>query len=183
MRGLLITLLLTLTPALHAEIYKWVEPDGTVVYSDQPREGAQTLDLPEAQTFTPPPVGDGASGEGQGQGEDSGGYQQLGFASPGNEATIRNTGGVVQVSLAIEPPLDIESNHRVAVVMDDTREFGPTRNAQFSLKDVPRGTHTLQAMIHDGQGNVVKKSDRITIFVKQASRLNPPPSRLPRRTP
>ncbi len=35
-------------------VYRWVEPDGTVIFTDQPRPGAEQLNIEPTQTVPPP---------------------------------------------------------------------------------------------------------------------------------
>ena len=37
-----------------AEVFRWVDEDGVVHFSDRPHEGAETVELPKAQTFPAP---------------------------------------------------------------------------------------------------------------------------------
>ena len=53
MRTLLFTLMsLACTVALAATVYKWVDEDGVVHYSDQPHENAQKVELKAPQTYS-----------------------------------------------------------------------------------------------------------------------------------
>lgn len=177
MRIVVLMLLVGLPLSGQAAVYKWVDPaTGNVVYSDQPRQGAEKLELPQVQTYHASPVPSQPPDEGANhaaQAEPA--YTQFAIVSPTNEKTIRNTAGVVDMTVAVKPPLDVRDGHRISVVLDDKREYGPTKNLHFSLKNVERGTHTLQAFIKDKDGQVLATSDVVTVFVKQHSRLQPKP--------
>jgi hypothetical protein len=174
MRVLIIMLFAGIGSVAQAGIYKWIDPDtGNVVYSDQPRKGAEQLNLPQAQTFKSPPLPPTSDTGNQAPATDQAIYTKFAIVDPQNEATIRNTAGVVDVTLAVSPTL--KTGQRITLVLDDKREYGPTSDLQFSLKGVDRGTHTLQAMIQDAQGQIIQKSSTVTIFVKQASALQPKP--------
>lgn len=176
MRVLLALLLAAIGFTAQAEIYKWTDPDtGNVVYSDQPIKGGKSMDLPRAQTYTAPPPPPVTDTGGQNQTGGQAAYSKFTIVDPQDKATIRNTAGVVDVTLAVTPALNTENGDRITLVMDSAREYGPTSDLHFSLNGVDRGTHTLQAMIQDAQGKVIQKSATVTIFVKQASRLHPKP--------
>ena len=176
MRAVLITLLLVLPWCGQAAVYKWVDPDtGNVVYSDQPRKGAEQLELPEAQTYhAPPPAPQGVAPVPPAKPTIS--YSRFAIVSPKDKQTIRNTGGMVDMTLTVKPKLDVAAGHRISVVLDNKREYGPTKDPHFTLKGVVRGTHTLQALIKDPDGQVLAKTDPVTIYVKQHSRLHSKPS-------
>ncbi len=176
MRVLIFFLLAAIGLTAHAEIYKWVDPaTGNVVYSDQPAKGAEQVELPQAQTYTSPPLPPASDTGEEKQASDQAAYSKFAIVNPQNQATIRNTVGVVDVTLAVTPALKTQEGDRVALVMDNAKEYGPTADLQFSLNGVERGTHTLQAMIQNAQGDVIQKSATVTIFVKQASQLQPKP--------
>lgn len=176
MRILLALLLAGIGLTAHAEIYKWIDPaTGNVVYSDHPIKGAKPVQLPQAQTYTAPPTPPASDSAAQTEPVAQTPYSKFTIAQPENEATIRNTVGVVEVTLALTPALKAQDGDRITLVMDNAREYGPTTDLRFSLKGVERGTHTLQAMIKDAQGDVIQKSNTVTIFVKQASRLQSKP--------
>lgn len=176
MRLLLLTMLLVLPWLGQGAVYKWVDPDtGAVVYSDQPHKGAEKLQVPEAQTYhaPPPPV---APAPPPAAPKPAVSYSRFTIVSPRDKETIRNTGGLVDMTLAVKPKLDVADGDRISVVLDDKREFGPTKDLHFTLKGVVRGTHTLQAMIKDLHGEVLATTPTVTIYVKQHSRLHHKPS-------
>ena len=176
MRALLALLLAGIGMTAQAEIYKWTDPaTGNVVYSDQPFKGAKSLDLPQAQTYAAPPPPPETDSGGQKKTGDQTAYSKFTIVDPQNQATIRNTAGVVDVTLGVKPALNSQEGDRITLVMDNAREYGPTADLHFSLNGVNRGTHTLQAMIKNAQGKVISKTATVTIFVKQASRLHPKP--------
>lgn len=175
MRVLITLMLAGLSLNLHAAIYKWTDPvTGNVVYSDQPHKGAVQLDLPQAQTYPAPPTPSDENQTAQ-QTAPQPPYAKFTIVSPTDQDTIRNTAGVVDVTLSLEPKLNTQAGDSIHVVLDDKREYGPTQNLHFSLNNVDRGTHTLQAMVKNTRGEVLIESQKVTIFVKQASRLHPKP--------
>src|SRR5579872_4850470 len=99
-RSLLFLILAGLTVStLAAPLYKWVDAQGVVHYSDKPHEGAVKLKLPPAQTYkapaqgyvAPPPESRSSSP----------GYDSFIISSPGKDETLFNvTGATVAVSLS-----------------------------------------------------------------------------------
>ena len=49
---------LAATAVLGDTLYKWVDSQGNVHYSDKPQPGAQKLTLPKATTYTAPTAGE-----------------------------------------------------------------------------------------------------------------------------
>ena len=46
--------LLIITPTMADEIYKWVDDNGQLHFSDVPRDGATEVEIAPAQTFSAP---------------------------------------------------------------------------------------------------------------------------------
>ncbi len=170
-----------------ADIYKSIDENGNTVYSDRPQPGAEKVDLPPATTYSPPPLPpvlpkstetapaiggelpipkDGAPALTA--------YAKLVIVEPALEATIWNTGGIVPVAVVLEPELDAAKGHRIAVDFNGERLPAElTKNQEFTLTGVERGTHTLQAHVIDASGKKIISTGPITFYVKQGSALAP----------
>lgn len=100
-------------------------------------------------------------------------YTAISIVQPGDNATVHNNQGTLEVSLAVSPALQIERDHRIRMFLDGkiVAEARPT--AQFSLIDIERGTHTLQAAVIDKSGRPLMTSEPITFHMWQASALFP----------
>jgi hypothetical protein len=106
-------------PAI-AEVYKWVDDDGVIHFSDRPREGAEIIELgdytrptgariyraPAAMPEPPEPA----------PVEEPVRYDRLVVSSPAAEQTLWNIEGVLSVSLALSPGL--QNGHQVRVYID-----------------------------------------------------------------
>ena len=57
MRLLTLSLLILFMPAGHADVYRSVDENGNIVYSDQPSEGAEKIEVKDAQTINLPAAG------------------------------------------------------------------------------------------------------------------------------
>lgn len=178
MRAILLALLLAfLFPASVAagEIWRWVDEDGSVHYSDRPRPGAERVQIGTPQTFTPPPIP--ARPEPPARPRDTPeealpGYRRLSIASPSEGEVRWNIGGELTIELDVQPAL--ASGHELVVYLDGDRVAdvpqGPTR---FTIREVWRGERRLRVSITDQQGRELASSDTVVFYVQQASLLNP----------
>ena len=162
--------------AYAADVFQWVDEDGTVHYSDRPLEGqenAESIELPEAQTFTLPPVATPRQTSNSASGAANGfSYTELGIVNPTPDETLWSTGGEVEVSLELSPRL--RPNHKLRLYLDNQLVEGQaTGNLQIKLTEVYRGTHALLAEVQDANGKSLIKSPPVTFTVKQTSILNP----------
>jgi hypothetical protein len=171
-------MLLLFAGCLHAAVYKQVNENGEVVYSDKPAAGAKKMDLPELPTYTPPPVPLVRPADAPVESEI---YEGLEVIKPANDSTIRNNLGIIEVQLRIEPALKVREKHRLQLYLDNER-YGPlVDKTAIMMSNIERGEHTLSASVFDGDGNVVAASNSVTVFVKRESELHkkdrfvPPP--------
>ena len=178
MRIHILLVVLIPTVAIATEVYRWVDADGLVHYSDRPREGAETIVLEEAQTFsTPAPTASrsssGASSNTAAADEDeSPSYSNFEIIRPRQEEVFWNIGGELSVSLRARPR--IQAGHTIHLFMDGQEVEQLQRGRmQAQLSDVFRGSHTLHAEVRDSGGRTVARSDSVQFTVQQTSIQNP----------
>lgn len=159
-----------------AAIYKWVDADGTVHFSDTPREGAEEVHVAPPQIYTAPrvpPITPRPAAP-----EAPAAYQRFELLAPTNDATLRENTGAVTLSFAVDPPLKTGAGHRLVVLLDG-KPVSEGRSATLTLENVDRGTHSLQGRIVDGRGKVLISSQSITVHLQRHSILLPPPAATP----
>ena len=169
--------LLTLLPIFclcipaHAEIYRWIDEAGNVIYSDQPRQGAETVKLPGMTTFSGPPVPTNSRQVDSTQDQDElTKYTSIKFRNPVNDTTIRENSGRVEVSLSLTPGLGKDHS----VVYDLDGQLFKIQGVSYTFTNVGRGTHTLKAHVVDAKGKKVSPVASTTFHLKRISVLNKP---------
>src|SRR5450755_422105 len=170
MRTLLFTLMcLACGLALAATVYKWVDENGTVHYSDQPHANAQKVQVDAAQTYpatsSQAAVSSAAAAAG-GQSGNSGGdtsYRGCAIVNPQDGATFANINDL-SVNVRTDPVL--RQGDQIFILVDGSAVNGgnPT-GSQFTVSPVDRGTHTLQAVVRDGSDNLMCQTPGITVEV------------------
>jgi len=170
--GVLLACAALLTGAAFAAttVYRSVDAQGNVVFSDQPPgpgETAETLEIAAPDTFeTPvsPPTSTDDAGAADAQTWDwdmDGGapaeqtpfvYAALAIVAPVNDEGLRDNAGNVNIVTAVEP--DLRPGHLLEILLDGTVVSSSAGNTA-SLTEVERGTHTLEARILDEQGAVL----------------------------
>lgn len=143
MRPALLLALLIAAASASAEVYRWVDADGRVHFSDRPVDGAQQIALKkaremQAQPETPRPTGD------------PGPYSAFEVVAPEANATLYDADGKAQVSLLIDPAL--QQGHRLQVVVNGQPLPGEVKGTQMQMQGLPFGSHRLSAEIIDGFG-------------------------------
>ncbi|HEY7757778.1 MAG TPA: DUF4124 domain-containing protein [Burkholderiales bacterium] len=165
-------LLLGLSAAQAAKIYKWTDPQGKVIYSDRPRPGAVEIEVPtEPAGIVPVPPRDAAQ-PGQPASRPAA-YRTLKVVSPADQQVLENIGGLVNVSLSVDPSLQVAEGHAIRLRLDgrtlDTRYPG----AEIALSNVERGEHTLAAEVVDRAGAVLIVSAAVAFTLHEPSSQTP----------
>jgi hypothetical protein len=164
------------TTASGAPAWTWVDANGQVHYSDRPVPGAKQIELPGAQSFgaprqapqptTPGPAASAPTRQDRGQP-----YRAITIISPTQQQTLWNIGATLNVQVSLDPSL--QAGHRLDVYLDGQRKNLDSTSTQLSVPDVPRGVHTMQAVVVDTTGMEVVRSVATTFMVQQTSLLNP----------
>jgi len=172
MKRILIILVLLACQA-HAEVYKSINADGDVVYSDTPTQGAERLKMPALPTYTPPPVA-APSFTPKPAPEKSDYYKSFAFVSPTNEETIRNNLGILNIQVSLSPALLGRLRHRVQFFLNGEPYGTPVGNTSLTISNLDRGEYTLSATVVDTDGNTLISTGDIVVYMKRHSILNPP---------
>ena len=187
----LLALSVGLDVALAKTIYRYVDENGTVVYTDKEIKNAEEIEIEE-----PEPVereqksqqvnslsGNQTSTLGQpaigtlGQ-EPVFEYTDFRIIQPSNDDTIRENSGTVQVSVRVSPTL--YPGHKVTLSMNGRRVGDGKSSGQFSLSNVDRGQHQLVAQIIDQEDKVIKSTPAVTFQLFRVSRNQRANRALPR---
>jgi uncharacterized protein DUF4124 len=176
MRSLIaLVLVLFLIPSMGTAdtLYKWVDAQGNVHYSDKPAPGATKIDVPKAPTFTPPAIAQ-PSNENRSdhrfqnqkssdtQAEAAGGYTSLAISSPKDQETLWNVPSVT-VSVNLQPAL--QPGDSVTITLDGASQTVAGTSATFN--DVIRGQHTVTASI----GRITAAA--VTFYIQKTSTQKP----------
>jgi hypothetical protein len=163
-------LLLMASAAVHAEVYKSINADGEVVYSDQPTRGAERIKMPDLPSYTPQPAR--TLGRSKRATVQQIHYEHFTLSSPANEATVRNNLGTVLIETALAPALMSSLGHSIQYYLDGVAHGAAIDRTTLTLANVDRGQHQLSASVLDASGNVLISTAEITVFVKRASKLH-----------
>ena len=172
MHRLILAVLLGFLPAfVSAGVYKWVDADGAVHFSDVPQQGAEEVHIAPPQTYqapslppiTPRPeaVAEPAA------------YARFALVTPAADESIWDNTGKLVVTFAAEPPLQTELGHRLVVLLDGQAQVALQQDTSVTLENVDRGSHTVQGQIIDVRGDVLMSSETISVHMHRQSVLAP----------
>ena len=174
---MMLFVLLMLPGLLSAEVYKSVLPDGRVIYSDQPTEGATTLPITPAPAIKPVPVIPPNLVEPetvpQGESTPRPDYQGIIIIQPEEDATLRDNAGNLTLTVEVMPGLQVQAGHRLAVELDGVRLEGRFTGNRLHLSNVDRGRHSVVVSVVDADDKVLLRSSPRRIYLQRHSVLFP----------
>lgn len=172
----LIALLMAL-PSL-AEMYRWKDAQGNVVFGDSPPEGVQAepvrvrpnvVETPSLPQAAPPsPAAEPAAPA----------YRELRIVDPVDGSTVRENAGNIVVSISLDPGLNVRAGHKVQLLLDGN-QVAEGQTVQFPLTNVDRGTHSLSVRVVTAQGRELASSPAISFTLQRYSALQGPGPHLP----
>lgn len=158
---LLIILLSSLT---QAQIYRHVEPDGTVVFSDKPQDNAEEYKIKPIQIVPATKVN--SSGPKATAIKHKINYTTLNISSPLQDQTITaGAAGNLNVSGILEPTLG--KGHQLLLLVDGKTAGTSQAGSSFNLQNMNRGSHNIQLQVVDEKNNVLKSSKSIQVHIQR----------------
>ena len=170
--ALIVFLVLMAGTAQAQKVYKVVQPDGTILFTDSPPPGedAEQVDVGPINT-THPLASPTDAFDDSPAAELEQGYSEFRIASPADDANIRDNAGNVNVDLKIRPSL--RSGHKIELKLNG-QPIGGGRQTAITLTEMDRGTHSLQAVVKNSAGQVVARSNAITFTLQRRSAILQP---------
>lgn len=160
--GAALLLCLWVSAAQSQTVYRLVDEQGNVTFTDNPERGgaAMTLaPLPSVSTSPPPAA---ASPRRQAHpGKPFMPYDRFAIEVPQAEATLRNDHTSVVVDVA--PPL--REDHRIQLLVNGEISQSALHSDAFWLAGLAAGQHQLQAELLDSGGRVQHRTDPVSIFI------------------
>ena len=164
--------ILALSALANAQIYKSVDANGVVTFSDTPPkdqktkvEKVQTPAQVNTMQATPITPADSKERDGSEVGVD----RVIGIVSPMDNATIPMGAGIFDVKVDTTPELgDGES---LELYLDGGKVGEAQTELTWTLTYVIRGAHTLEAKWVAENGSILATSEPITVFVLRPSIL------------
>jgi len=169
LKSLLLPALL-LSISVDAGLYKGLDDEGKVVYSDQPFENSKKLTPPPLTVMDAPKIPvkvEGASTEEETEAVTK--YSKFSIVAPTNNQTIWNEPDLF-VKLKITPGLSAKEGHNFWLLLDGKPLVKNTQSLSIPIGRAERGSHKVQAQIRSKAGKILKSSKAITIHIKNSVR-------------
>jgi hypothetical protein len=155
-----IALFLMVSAVCHADIYKWVDKDGTAHFGESARAGAERVQLQPLQVYSAPAQVTFDKQE-HVKSEPAVTYN-LSIASPTGESHLWNNKGEVAVVLSLTP--DLQAGQKIRLLIND-HIVSELNALTTQLSGLDRGVHKLQAQLLDAQSRTLANSQVITFYL------------------
>lgn len=170
--SLLILAILSIASAT-AQIYKKTLADGTVIYTDQPQDGAEEVTVEpvvsEFRTLRPTATAEQATSATEPS--DYLGPAQVSITTPVQQQSIRSNEGIVEVQWQAQVADSKVRLHYELWVDSQLAYDGPATGVTLSALN--RGEHRLQVRLFEDGGKELARSQTIVIYILKASVFNP----------
>ncbi len=166
---LLLLAALTL-PVVAQDVYKVVKEDGTILYTDSPIKGSESVTLPPSTENVSESIANPAilsrPSSGDNSSEDDIEYS-ISITTPEPEATIRNNLGNFTIT-STATPADAEGSYQLWF---DGSVVDSNSTGMFHLSGINRGAHNYYVEWIDNKGKTLASTEKQTLYLHQASAL------------
>lgn len=156
--------LFALSPAVFAQVYKYIDENGNIAYSDTPpadKQDMQPTDLPNIIVQPSVEVPDRQRSEAKIDRD-----IQISISSPAEGATI--LGGASSFSVSASVNKKLLANETVRLMVNGTPHASSTARAlNWQVTDLIRGEYQLSAEVLDTNQKVIASSPSVQIFVQR----------------
>jgi len=158
-----------------AQIYKTVDENGNVIYTDQPPDpDAKPVDLPTLSVIESVKAPEPVESEQVEPGEEAvtdirelrRGYRDFQITKPAQDEYIEGTGNAV--TIVWDTRYALQPGMMVIISLDGTR-LEPTVTSAVTVQQMDRGEHTVSAKLVDAQMRVIADASPVTFYVRQFS--------------
>jgi len=171
---ILVLLLSCFCVTAYGQIYKVVDKDGNVTYTDQaPGHGSEPMDLPELSVVSTDYEAEVATTEEDPVVEEEEAeltrrelhrlYRDFRISRPAPEETFWGTENTVVVGWESSEPL--QPGMTVQFTIDGAKQPASLENMMALTLD--RGAHTVSALLLDARGRPLATADTVTFYVHQ----------------
>lgn len=158
--GLILSLSLSLP--VNGEIFKTVDKNGRVVYTDVPpaNSNAKAIELPTLNTLPPEKIGDHATVNGTTAHVDY--VYTISLTSPSNGTTLMPDERNLTMTVSLNQPL--QPGYFINYLMDGS-VITKSTEATYTLVEPPRGEHKISATVTDENDKPIAESESVGVIV------------------
>lgn len=157
----IVAIMATSTHVVHSAIYKHVDEQGRVTYTDTPRADTSNkqVELPPINQqpptpLPPPPPVDNASTSPQPD-------YQITLSNPSADVHLNAGQRDLEINVIVAPPL---APGMTLQALLDGKPFGPaSRSSSWTLTNIYRGEHQLRVELRNAEGELLSTSKEVNV--------------------
>jgi hypothetical protein len=161
---------LGLSLAAQAEIYRTVDANGNVTFSDSPSKNSQRVQLPPLAiipSMSPEEIARANGTKDKEVPASRPASYKLSFVSPVPNQTFQKPADTIDVAVALEP--DLAAGDRLILSMNGN-SLGDGQSTALATESLDRGAQTITARVVASTGKIMGEQS-VTVFVQQPSKL------------
>ena len=148
-------------------IYKKVNQDGSVAYSDQPFAGAQAINVTISKQTQLPTTHSLSNRHTTKSAHNALPAYAIGITSPLNGQTVRNNNGELTIMVQTTPQFD--DNYLIQIFINNTPHSEPSQLTVFKLKNIDRGEIKIKVQLLTIDGNILATSPETLVYLHRAT--------------
>lgn len=134
-------------------VYKTVDENGNIIFTDRPTENSEEIKLQKLQTINNPnPIKNKPPAKPASPIDVGNVYSRLIITNPAQGSGIRNNAGNITISVSLEPSL--RPGHNIVFTVDGNEVSKGSANTA-AVNNLSRGAHTIGASVIDGTGKTL----------------------------
>ncbi len=148
-----------------AAIYKYVDKNGEVHYTDKPVSGAERMNLPQIQSYSPADLAPVEIPESSPPAKTAAAYRSISLDRPRPGETFRSAERTVTLSVRTDPAL--RPRDRIMFYVDGAPALqAPSRANALVVRIDARGTHHATAAVIGPDGKELARSQPVEFYMK-----------------
>jgi len=170
-------LVIFVTFGVQADIYRSIDREGNVTFTDEPDTKAELIELEELPTYEalPIPVAvpletstlpDGAEATAKKP------KYKISVMYPEQNQSIWEGGGIFTATVTVQPQLNANRADQIQFKLDGKAVSGPQSELSHTFENIERGSHILAVSVVDKNGKVLKTSKSILFHMHRNSIAN-----------
>ena len=167
-------LVIFVTLGVQADIYRSIDRDGNVTFTDEPDTKAELIELEESMTYEALPIAVAVPTENATLPSEAAKKPKykISIMSPEKNQSIWEGSGVLTATVSVQPELNADRADQLQFKLDGKAVSGPQSELSYAFENIERGSHILAVSVVDKNGKVLKTSKSILFHMQRASIAN-----------
>jgi hypothetical protein len=162
------------TLGVQADIYRSIDREGNVTFTDEPDTKAELIELEESMTYEALPIPVAVPVENVTSPSETAKKPKynINIMSPEQNQSLWEGGGIFTATVSVQPELNTNRADQLQFKLDGKAVSGPQSELSHAFQNIERGSHILAVSIVDKNGKVLKTSKSILFHMHRNSVAN-----------